>query len=197
MGIYQHFRKEEHPFIDQVLSWKEDVERTYRYRLTDFLDPREQQIIESIIGTNNEELQLVSYGGGKYSERKRVIIAPFYEEITNDMFQLTLKQASYNERFITLSHRDAMGAFLSLGITRDKLGDIFIANGTLQIIMAEEIALYVKTNLTTVKNAHISLEKIPFTSLIEMKKNWVKTDQTVSSLRLDVVLKEMYHMSRK
>src|SRR5690625_6844211 len=85
MGIYQHFRKEEHPFIDQVLSWKEDVERTYRYRLTDFLDPREQQIIESIIGTNNEELQLVSYGGGKYSERKRVIIAPFYEEITNDM----------------------------------------------------------------------------------------------------------------
>lgn len=197
MGIYQHFREEEHPFIDQVLSWKEDIERTYRYRLTDFLDPREQQIVESIIGTSNDELQIVSSGGSKHSERKRMIIAPFYEEVSDDMFQLRLKQATYHDKFISLEHRDVMGAFLSLGISREKLGDIFVGDGILQIIMAEEIAPYVKVNLTTVKNANISLDQKPLESFIEEEKNWVESDQTVSSLRLDVVLKEIYNMSRK
>jgi|SRR5690625_751467 len=197
MGIYQHFRKEEHPFIDQVLSWKEDVEKTYRYKLTDFLDPREQQIVTSIIGTTNDDLQLVSFGGGKHSERKRMIIAPFYEKITDEMFMITLKQATYNDKFISLSHRDVMGAFLSLGITREKLGDIFVASGTLQIIMAKEISPFVKINLTTVKNANITLEQKPFTALIELEQNWIESEKIVSSLRLDVVLKEIYHVSRK
>src|SRR5690625_206801 len=142
MSIYQHFREEEHPFIDQVLSWQEDVQRTYRYRLTDFLNPREQQIVESIIGTTNDDLQLASFGVGEYSERTRMIIAPFYDEITDDMFQLSLLKATYNSKFISLSHRDVMGAFLSLNITREKLGDIYVANGIIQIIMAEEISPY-------------------------------------------------------
>src|SRR5690625_963536 len=158
MGIYQHFRKEEHPFIDQVLSWKEDVERTYRYKLTDFLDPREQQIVEEIIGTNQVDLKLASYGGHAHTERKRMIIAPFYEEISDDMFQVSVMQATYHAKFISLQHRDVMGTFLSLGITRDKLGDIFVMDGMFQIIVCEELASYVKINLTEVKNAHVSLE---------------------------------------
>ncbi|MYL58698.1 RNA-binding protein, partial [Virgibacillus halodenitrificans] len=41
MELYQHFRKEEQPFIDQVMSWKEDVEQKFEHKITDFLDPRE------------------------------------------------------------------------------------------------------------------------------------------------------------
>lgn len=197
MGIYQHYREEEHPFINQVLSWKEDVERSYQARLTDFLDPREQQILVSLIGTNNEDIQLKFYGGGHYTERRRAIIAPYYEEVTHDDFQLTLVQASYNEKFISLLHRDVMGAFLSLGITRSKLGDIFVTNGKLQFIVAEEIADYVTANLTSVKNATIKPSKEPFISLLEKEMNWVEENRTVSSLRLDVILKEIYRMSRK
>src|SRR5699024_312026 len=103
MSIYQHFREEERPFIDQVLSWKEQVERMYQAKLTDFLDPREQQIIDMLIGTAEDDLQVKLFGGGAYSERKRVVIAPFYEEITNESFGLTLMQASYPDKFITLN----------------------------------------------------------------------------------------------
>src|SRR5690625_6105776 len=71
MSIYQHFREEEQPFIDQVLSWKEQVERTYQAKLTDFLDPREQQIIDMLTGTAGDDLQVKLDGGGTYSERKR------------------------------------------------------------------------------------------------------------------------------
>lgn len=54
MSIYQHFRKEEYPFIDQVLQWKDEAEERYSVKLTDFLDPREQDIAQSIIGKDSE-----------------------------------------------------------------------------------------------------------------------------------------------
>ena len=53
MSIYQHFRPEEREFIDQVLNWKNLVENTYAPKLTDFLDPREQQILKRVDGILN------------------------------------------------------------------------------------------------------------------------------------------------
>lgn len=197
MGIYQHYRKEEHPFIDQVLSWQELVKTRYEAKLTDFLDPREQQIVESVIGKTNDEIQIKSHRSTKHLERKRLIIAPFYEEVTDDAYRLTLMHATYNEKFISLLHRDVMGAFLSLGISRNKLGDIFVTAGRIQIMMAEEIAQYVSANLTTVKNANIRLTEERMSMLVEKEMAWVEADSTVSSLRLDTVLSEIYKVSRK
>ena len=196
MDIYQHFRKEEAPFIDQVLSWKEQVERSYISKLTDFLDPREQQIVETIIGAGNDELQIAAFGGSPHTERKRMIIAPFYEEITAESYQLILLEAPYQEKFVTLTHRDAMGAFLSSGVKREKLGDIFVANGLIQIIVAAEISPYIVMNLTSVKNAKIKLTEKELANVSIPRPNWVESSQTVSSLRLDTVLKEIYRMSR-
>ena len=48
--VYQHFRPEEKEFIDQVIDWRINVEDTYAPKLTDFLDPRQQFILRSIIG---------------------------------------------------------------------------------------------------------------------------------------------------
>ncbi|MFQ3447407.1 hypothetical protein OST55_25420, partial [Escherichia coli] len=75
--LYQHFRKEEHPFIDQVLEWKEMVSRQYAPKLTDFLDPREQQIVQSIAG-GAEDVRAFFFGGAPFVERKRVFLAPPY-----------------------------------------------------------------------------------------------------------------------
>lgn len=197
MSIYQHYRTEEHPFIDQVLAWKEDVEQTYRYRLTDFLDPREQQIVQAIVGPQNEDLQVKSFGGGVDTERKRMIIAPFYEEINDEMFTISLHQANFHQKFISLEHRDVLGSFLSLGIVREKLGDIYIQDDQLQILMDSEISPYVQMNLNRIKNAHITLERQALSELIETKDKWKEKTQTVSSLRLDVVVKEIYHLSRR
>lgn len=197
MDIYQHFRKEEQGFIDQVLSWKEQVEQTFIPKLTDFLDPREQQIIEMLIGTSNEELKVYRFGGAIQSERKRIIIAPYYDIITDESFELTLLQATYHDKFVTLEHRDVMGAYLSLGIIRKKLGDIYVKDGIIQIVMTDDIATYVITNLNSIKNATIRFEEKPSQSLLTNAADWVEADKTVSSLRLDAIVKEIYHVSRK
>src|SRR5690625_7941965 len=62
---------------------------------------------------------------------------------------------------------------------------------------AEKIAYYVSMNLTTIKNANISLTEEPIAKLLEKEMDWIETDTTVSSLRLDTVLSEIYKMSRK
>lgn len=197
MDIYQHFRKDEHPFIDQVFSWIDHVEETYQMKLTDFLNPREQQIVDMLIGTSMEGLKVYKHGGSNNAERRRVIIAPMYKNVREDSFQLSLMQASYNERFVSLGHRDVMGAFLSLGIKRQKLGDIIVENGRIQIIMADELSPYVLTNLTAIKRAKINLEEQPLSSVAEKEVSWVESDQVVSSLRLDTIVKAIYKLSRK
>ncbi|MBU5266030.1 YlmH family RNA-binding protein [Virgibacillus proomii] len=197
MQLYQHFRKEEETFIDLVLSWKEQVERTFQRKLTDFLDPREQQIVKMLIGSKDSDLQLRFDGGHPYTERKRVVIAPFYEELKEVDSELCLLQASFQTKFVYLTHRDVMGACLSLGVKRKKLGDMDVSDGNVQIIVASEIVPYVMTNLTMIKHARIQLKERPLTELTIVKPNWMEQETTIASLRLDVVVKEIYRVSRK
>ena len=197
MSIYQHFRKHEHPFVDQVLSWKEQVMRHYTLYQTDFLDPRDQQIVESIIGTTNEEVLFTFFGGAEEAERKRAIIAPYYEEITDDVFEVNLLEGNFDSRFVNIKHRDILGAFTSLGIDRKKIGDIYVTESRFQFFIAAELSSFVTLNLTKIKNASITLREKSFSQLIENQDVWVHKQHTVSSLRLDVIVKEVYQMSRK
>ena len=54
MSIYQHFRPEEKEFIDHALNWIEQVKDSYAPKLTDFLDPRQQQILSLLLGQDRE-----------------------------------------------------------------------------------------------------------------------------------------------
>lgn len=196
MTIYQHYREEEHLFVDQVLSWKDQVERSYLLKISDFLNPREQKIVRQIIGEKNVDLQLKFFGGNEYVERKRAIIAPFYEELDQDDFELVLLESNYNDKFLRIEHRDVMGAFLSLGIDRRKLGDIYAADGLVQIVTSEDIVPFVIANLSSIKNANLRFQTKGLDQLKVKEANWQEFDRTVSSLRLDAVVKEIYHLSR-
>lgn len=197
MSIYQHFRKHEHPFVDQVLSWKQRVERRHSLYVTDFLDPRDQQILSHIIGSKNDEIQFSLYGGLESSERKRAIIAPFYEEIHKQFFEITLLGTTYPSKFITLTHRDILGAFMSLGVERKKLGDIYVNNDQFHMIVAKDIAPFLMMNLTKINQATIQLHEKPFTEDLKHNDVWEKSTHIVSSLRLDILVKEIYRMSRR
>jgi RNA-binding protein YlmH len=196
MDIYQHFREEERSFIDQVLSWKNEVEIYYQRKLSDFLDPREQFIFSSIIG-NNSDLQLEFFGGNEYAERKRAVLAPFYEQITEVYFDLTLLQGTYPSKFVQLTHRDILGSLMSLGVKRSKIGDILLDNGKFQIIADSKMADYIQMNLTQIKRSQVQLTKENFENIISKKETWIEKHCITSSLRLDTMIKEIYNISRQ
>ena len=196
MSIYQHYREEEHSFVDQVLTWKEQVERYYTAHLTDFLDPRERQIIKYIIGETNEDIKVSFFGGDKEAERKRAIIAPYYEEQTESDFEIVLYQADFAKKFINIQHGDVMGSFLGLGLERKKMGDIIVNDNQIQIYTTFDIAAYVQANLNAINQATIGLTEVPLEQILDRKDVWKEQTHSVTSMRLDILVKEIYRMSR-
>lgn len=196
MSIYQHFRPEEREFIDQVLGWKNEVEMSYATKLTDFLDPREQIIVETIIGQHSD-VKCRFFGGMDGSERKRALLYPDYLEPEDSDFRIDLFEINYPRKFVTLEHPAVLGSLMSLGLKRGKFGDILLDSDDIQLFVAEEISEYVRTQLTSIGKNNVSLTERPLEEAVQVKDKWVEQSATVSSLRLDTVVSGLYRISRQ
>jgi RNA-binding protein YlmH len=196
MNLYQHFRKEEHHFIDQVLEWREAVKTWYSPKLTDFLDPREQEIVRLVIG-NDPEVKVSFFGGASYVERRRALLYPEYFHPTQEDFELTLFEIKYPKKFVSLEHRQILGSLMSLGLKRAKFGDILIKEERIQFVAAKDVASYVRLNLEAIGRTKISLEELELVHILQLEEQWVEETITVSSLRLDAVLAQIFHASRQ
>ncbi|MFD2616955.1 YlmH family RNA-binding protein [Terrilactibacillus laevilacticus] len=195
MTLYDHFRKEERPFIDHVLDWKSQVETRYQPKLTDFLDPRQQEIIRLIIG-NNEDIHVTFFGGYKEAERSRAFLYPSYIEPSEDNFDIACFELRYATKFAQIEHPKLLGSLLNLGLIRDKFGDLLVTEGRAQFIVTNEVADYIKLNLTHVGKSAVQAELIKSNELLHINPVWKENTGTVTSMRLDAVLSEVYRMSR-
>ncbi|MEK5098169.1 MULTISPECIES: YlmH family RNA-binding protein [Bacillus] len=194
--IYQHFRKDEEPFIDQVLEWKRIVTEQYRMKLTDFLDPREQVIVTSVIG-RSDEVKLAFCGGYPEAERKRAVLYPEYIEPDAEDFQLQAWEVAYPEKFASIEHRELLGSLMGIGLKRQKFGDLIFSGETRQFICSEEVADFVFSQLTHVGRVKVSLEKIPLSKIKVPEQDVEIRDDTVSSLRLDALCSSVSRQSRQ
>ncbi|PGO27689.1 RNA-binding protein [Bacillus cereus] len=194
MSIYEHFRPDEEVFVDKVLEWKQAAEY-HQVKLTDFLDPRQQQIVSMVIGQG--EVAVRFDGAMPESERKRALIYPDYLELNEEEFQVEVLEIDYPSKFYTLEHRQILGAFMSLGLTREKCGDILLQENRAQIAVAKEVASYIEMNLQSIGKVKVSLTPVQAEQILLVGEKWGEKSGTVSSLRLDVLLAEMLHISRQ
>jgi len=195
MSIYEHFRKEEHTFVDQVLDWKLVVEQEYRWKLTDFLDPRQQKIIQLLIG-NTEEVNVDFWGGQDGSERKRALFYPDYMTPGKEDFQVSAFELNYPSKFISIDHPQILGSMMSIGMKRDKFGDILSSDQRFQVMLSQEVEDYVLANFQSVGKAKVQLKPLSEEGVIKQVKNIEESFVTVSSMRLDTVISEAFHLSR-
>ncbi|MCM3572851.1 RNA-binding protein [Mesobacillus subterraneus] len=196
MSIYQHFRPEEREFIDQVINWKEYVEQNYAPKLTDFLDPREQQILSTVIG-KHPDVKWELFGGASGTERKRAFLFPEYLEAKKEDFQVKLFRIDYAKKFVNIEHRQVLGSLMSLGLKRGKFGDILIDGDDVQFFAAEEIADYIRLQLESIGRASIGLSELPLEQAAAIAEEWNEMNTTVSSLRLDTVMSALFNLSRQ
>ncbi|MED0993121.1 RNA-binding protein [Bacillus nitratireducens] len=194
MSIYEHFRPDEVVFVDKVLEWKQAAEY-HQVKLTDFLDPRQQQIVSMVIGQG--EVAVRFDGAMPESERKRALIYPDYLELNEEEFQVEVLEIDYPSKFHTLEHREILGAFMSLGLTREKCGDILLQENRAQIAVAKEVTSYIEMNLQSIGKVKVSLTPVQAEQILCVGEKWGEKSGTVSSLRLDVLLAEMLHISRQ
>lgn len=195
--LIQHFRKDEQPFIEQVIGWQREVENRYAPKLTDFLDPRQRFIVQAVVG-QNEDLQLFSEGKFEGAERERMIIAPSYYEKQSDDFLISIFSVHYPSKFVQLRHQDVLGALISLGLNRSKYGDIRVEENNVQFAVCSEVADYIRANLKSIGKVKVHVEQLgELDPLIVLQDEWVESFVTASSMRLDVILATVGNMSRQ
>lgn len=195
-NVYQHFRTDERTFIDSVGDWIEQVQGQYAPYLTEFLDPRQSYILETLI-RQSSDLRFMFYGGYEQAERKRCLIFPDYYEPVEEDFETALYEIHYPSKFASLSHGKILGTLVGTGIKRSYFGDIISDGDRWQVFIANEVDHFVAAQVTKIGKVAVRLEPIKYTEMIMPKDSWTQERGTVSSMRLDSVISEIYNISRQ
>lgn len=104
--------------------------------------------------------------------------------------------APVNEKFAdTLSHRDFLGALMSLGINRDMLGDILVGTDSAVLICIDSVADFIVTELCKIKHTCVKCKVISDIPEIA-KPEFEYAETVVSSERIDVLISNVYNLSR-
>ncbi|KRM36643.1 hypothetical protein FC83_GL002517 [Agrilactobacillus composti DSM 18527 = JCM 14202] len=194
-GIYQHFRKDEAPFIDRMTDLMTTAATEYRPVVTEFLDPRQNFIIHAL--NRDDQIELHEFGGYDQAEQKRVIIAPDYFEPTPADFGITPIKINYPEKFAELKHGQILGTIANLGIDRDVFGDIITDGRNWQLFVTSAVADFVVRQTDHVGKIKVRLEKIDFDRVITPIVAWESENLVVSSPRLDAVVADVFNVSRQ
>ena len=146
-----------------------------------------------------------SYAGpdifGGYDGAERVVIRFGKPEELGyeESFPIDILEISpISEKFADdLTHRDFLGALMSLGIERELLGDIIITGKKAYVFCLNRISDFIIENLASVKHTFVSLKKTVITEVEDMRGSFEneKTIQ-VSAERCDAVISKVYNLSR-
>ena len=195
--VLQHFRKDEQLFIEQASGWLREAQDRYAPKLTDFLDPRQQFIVQSIVG-QSDDIVVSSNGEFPGAERKRLFISPSYFEPAAEDYNITMFSIRYPSKFLKLEHPDVLGSLMSLGLDRSKYGDIRVDDSRIEFAVASEVAEFVRMNLTSIGKSKIHVEELPKGhAYLEDKEEWSEESHTVSSMRLDTIIASLFNVSRQ
>ncbi len=194
--IYSHFHLDEKIFIDKALEWIVNVERNHEMKLTDFLDPRQQFILNTLIN-RYPNIQIVFNGGYVEAERKRGLISHDYRSLDEENHSIkVLSISSEDTKLSCLDHGDYMGSILGLGLKREKIGDIIIHSNGCHCLAASETIQHLDLQLNQVHRVHVITEVLPLDQLITAKAKIEEIHFSVASMRLDGILSDATRMSR-
>ena len=158
---------------------------------TGFLTPAEKQIIIKTLGN----ARMVFSSGIEEAERVRAFFLPDYMEELDIEEYITVFKVSFS--FKKLTHRDFLGALLSLGIERRCIGDIFVFEKEAYFFVTSDMARFIKTNLTKVGSVGVRLEEVDFNKVKIIEPNFKEITFTVPSLRLDSIVAGAIKESRE
>lgn len=196
VNVYQHFRKDEHPFIDSVENWINRVENEYSPVLTGFLDPRQQYILETLLKSRTEDIYVAFSGGNEAAERKRGLLYPDYYKPSEVDFEIETYDILYPKKFSTLKHSQILGTLLNMGIRRDVFGDINTDGENWQILLDKQMASYITHQVEKISKITVRFEENQGDLIIPVDE-WVEETAIASSQRLDTMISEVFSTSRQ
>ncbi len=157
-----------------------------------FLTPREQIMGESLMRALCAQ-DYAFFGGYDSAERRVFQCWPQWDE--QDFSVLGALRISYPTA-ARIDHRAVLGAILSLGLTRDCLGDILVGETSADVILTVQQMDFIARNLQQIGRSRIRIRPIELCALIIPPPQGRTIRDTVASLRLDGILSAGLSLSR-
>lgn len=197
-NIYQHFRPEEKIFIDQSMDMVHRVVDNYMTVLTDFINPRQFKILESI--ANSEDISLYSSEIIVNTEMVRVILAPDYYKLDPNDFEISLIDVDFPSKFSNIRHAQILGTLLGeTGLDRSKIGDVLISNDKAQFFIEDRFENLVVKNISKIGKLGVKLKQVSFDNVLKFDTSYDSSNTkvlVVSSIRLDKIIAATFNISR-
>lgn len=202
--------KERHELASRILELAQKTARDGYLTHTPFLSMSEQSVLYDVLKENHESelthtlfsVPYLWFGGHEDADRKILFFLPYYEskelseedkEKTISLLQITPKNKKFAD---TLTHRDYLGALMHLGLDRSVYGDILTDGSEGYLYVLSSVSEIVQKELGKVKHTVVDCKEVPLSSC-PLKPRFEEKAINVASNRLDCVIGEVYHLSRK
>ena len=161
---------------------------------SDFLSLSEQQVVK--MNTGKLDTKIAMSGGFEFAERQMVAFIPdaLYYEWEYPFVCLNLEKL-YPKFSEELNHRDILGALMSLGIVRGKIGDILVTPTQYLVFAEMNIADYICQELTSIRHTMVKPVEIPIGE-IDYQPEFELCEARMTSNRLDSVVAAIQKLSR-
>lgn len=170
-----------------------------------FLDMRERSVVASL-KSEYPDVKMVFYGGFDDSERSLALFLPEYVDGNDicsyfeqcpDTDPISVVEIEKDKFSPALTHRDYLGALMSLGIKREMTGDIVVSESGCRVAVLTKIAPFICENLVKAGRGSLKAKIIePSKAREGTKAQGIPDSFTVSSMRLDSVIKNAFRVSR-
>lgn len=162
-------------------------------RFTRFLDPAEAAQASHLARSYGASFS--QFGGYEGAERVVGCFHPYIEEIDEAEYPVVCLHSTYSAKFCSITHRDLLGAFMSLGLTRSCIGDMIISGSDIYLFAHASTSGYIAESMTSAGKAPLNFKELEQTPQMPEPEG-TRFSSVVSSLRLDAVLAAAYHLSR-
>jgi RNA-binding protein YlmH len=156
----------------------------------EFYTPKVWKTLEQI----QTELGVKVFNYGLFQDAERRMIA--FAEEENLEFPVKVLTIKNKSKFKTLKHKDYLGAIMSLGIKREKFGDIVLNGESCYFPVCYDISEYVFINLNTIGSNPCSSEVIEPSLDIIKAASYEEKIIITSSLRMDCIISAICNISR-
>lgn len=156
----------------------------------EFYTPNIWKVMEGISG----EMGIGVHTNGIFQDAERKIIAFSYDEVWD--YPISLIKITCKDKFNKLRHKDYLGSVMSLGIKREKFGDLILKNDECYLAVQVELDDYIRMNLKSVSKCTCAVSILD-TNITEIPVYDFQTNiVNVSSLRIDCVVSGLCNTSR-
>lgn len=156
-----------------------------------FLSERRQALAEKYLKSIFFDNYYFS-GGCENCERK--MLAMCYDDIKPE-FPISALEFRYRN-CDRLTHRDFLGALMSLGIERETVGDILVEDGRTIVFVKSELEDYIVSQILKIGNVGVRIFKADLSNLPK-GRGTEELSLIVSSLRLDNIIAAVTGFSRE